>query len=163
VRPFGLAITNIIAGVTVNPGANTPVGGIFTAAGANFAATVSSVLWDAGDDLDNDGILDTGIYANNTIVPGYAWDTTLSVSLIGFEPATGVLGNLINGGIMLADFSAGSSTPNDLQYTEVGSFTLQASAIDYFGEATADLVGDDIIVGRFTPASGPNSTTPASP
>lgn len=64
---------------------------------------------------------------------------------------------------MLADFSAGSSTPNDLQYTEVGSFTLQASAMDYFGEATADLVGDDIIVGRFTPASGPNSTTPASP
>ena len=159
VRPFGLAITNIIAGVTVNPGANTPVGEIFTAAGTNFSATVSSVIWDAGDDLDNDGILDTGIYANNVIAPGYAWDTTLAVSLIGFEPATGVPGNLINGGIMQADFSGGSSTPNDLQYTEVGSFTLQASAVDYLGEATADLVGDDIIVGRFKPASLQISST----
>jgi len=153
VIPFGLAMTNIIAGVTLNPGANTPGGVIFTAAGLDFSATVSSVLWDAGDDLDNDGILDTGIYADNAIAPSYAWDTTLTVSAIGFEPATGTPGILINGGILQADFSAGSSTPNDLQYTEVGSFTLQASATDYLGEASADLVGDDIVVGRFTPAS----------
>jgi len=72
---------------------------------------------------------------------------------MGFEPATGTPGALINGGILQADFSAGSSTPVDLQYTEVGSFTLQASATDYLGEASADLVGDDIIVGRFVPAS----------
>jgi MSHA biogenesis protein MshQ len=153
VRPFGLAMTNIIAGATLNPGADTPVGGIFTSAGSDFSATASSVLWDAGDDLDNDGILDSGIYANNVIAPSYAWDTTLSVSPIGFEPAAGTPGILINGGILQTEFSAGSFTPSDLQYTEVGSFTLQAAANDFLGESTADLVGDDIIVGRFTPAS----------
>ena len=153
IRPFGLAMTNIIAGTTPNPGADTPVGGIFTSAGSDFSVTVASVLWDASDDLDNDGILDSGIYADNAVAPGYAWDPTLSVSVIGFEPATGAPGILINGGILQADFSAGTSTPVDLQYTEVGSFTLQASATDFLGEASADLVGDDIIVGRFTPAS----------
>ncbi len=153
IRPFGLAMTNIIAGTTPNPGADTPVGGIFTSAGSDFSVTVASVLWDASDDLDNDGILDSGIYADNAVAPGYAADTTLSVSVIGFEPATGAPGILINGGILQADFSAGTSTPVDLQYTEVGSFTLQASATDFLGEASADLVGDDIIVGRFTPAS----------
>ena len=153
IRPFGLAMTNIIAGTTPNPGADTPVGGIFTSAGSDFSVTVASVLWDASDDLDNDGILDSGIYADNAVAPGYAWDPTLSVSVIGFEPATGAPGILINGGILQADFSAGTSTPVDLQYTEVGSFTLQASATDFLGEASADLVGDDIIVGRFTPVS----------
>jgi len=153
VRPFGLAMTNIIAGATLNPGADTPVGGIFTSAGSDFSTTVSSVLWDTSDDLDNDGILDSGIYADNIIAPSYAWDTTLSVSPVGFEPAAGTPGILINGGILQAEFSAGSFTPIDLQYTEVGSFTLQAAANDFLGESSADLVGDDIIVGRFTPAS----------
>ena len=153
IRPFGLAMTNIIAGATPNPGADTPVGGIFTSAGLDFSTTVASVLWASGDDLNNDGILDTGIYVDNAIAPGYAWDTTLTVSVIGFEPATGAPGILINGGILQAEFSAGTFTPVDLQYTEVGSFTLQAAANDFLGESTADLVGDDIIVGRFTPAS----------
>ena len=153
VRPYGLALTNIVAGATVNPGASTPGGAIFTTAGSDFSATVASVLWDASDDLDNDGVLDTGIYSDNLIAPSYAWDTTLDVSAVGFEPSTGVAGILNNGAILQADFSAGSSTPANLQYTEVGSFTLQVSAIDYLGETTADLVGDNIIVGRFVPAS----------
>ncbi len=78
VIPFGLAMTKIIAGATLNPGANTPVGGMFTSAGSDFSAIVSSILWDASDDLNNDVILDTGIYANNLIAPGYAWDITLT-------------------------------------------------------------------------------------
>jgi MSHA biogenesis protein MshQ len=153
VRPFGLAVTNIIAGATVNPGSFIPTDPIFTTAGSNFSATVASVLWDASDDLDNNGVLDTGVYSDNVIAPGYAWDTMLAVSPVGFEPSTGVAGSLNNGTILQADFSAGSSTPNNLQYTEVGSFTLQSSATDYLGELTADLVGDDIIVGRFIPAA----------
>ena len=42
----------------------------------------------------------------------------------------------------------------DLQYTEVGSFTLQSSADDFLGVTTDpdyDLAGDDIVVGRFRP------------
>ena len=152
VRPFGLAVTNIIAGTTVNPEANIPAGDVFTIAGSNFSATVAGVLWSADDDLDNNGVLDTGIYSDNNITPSYAWDTSLSVSTVGFEPSVGVAGTLNNGAIPLGDFSAGSSTPVDLQYTEVGSFTLQSLATDYLGVLGVDIVGDNIIVGRFTPA-----------
>lgn len=159
VKPFGLAVTNIMAGATPNPGANTSGGTIFTSAGSNFSATVSAVLWDAADDTNNDGILDTGLYANNTIAPSFAAATNLNVSASGFEPNAllgGVAGSLINNSATQADFEAapvGSATLNNLKYSEVGSFTLQASSLDYLGEATADIIGDDIIVGRFIPAS----------
>lgn len=149
VKPFGLAVTNIVAGATVNPGANTPGGDIFTTAGLDFSATVTAVLWDAGDDTDNDGVLDAGVYYDNFIAPSYAWDTTLLVSATGFEPATGMPGTLNNGVISAAEFGSGSVTITDLQYTEVGSFTLQSQALDFLGDAAADITGDDIIVGRF--------------
>ena len=153
VRPFGLAVTNIVAGATMNPGANTPGGAIFTTAGLDFSATVASVLWDAADDTDNNGVLDNNrVFADNMIAPSYAWDTTLLVSAIGFEPATGMPGNLNNGAILAAEFGAGSVTITDLQYTEVGSFTLQSQALDFLGVGAADITGDDIIVGRFIPA-----------
>jgi len=152
VEPFGLAVTNIVAGATVNPGANTPAGAIFTTAGLNFSATVASVLWDAADDTDNDGVLDTGVYYDNAVAPSYAWDTTLSVSPAGFTPATGVPGTLNNGAILAAEFAVGSVTIIDLQYTEVGSFTLLTQAFDFLGDLAADIVGDPIIIGRFIPA-----------
>ena len=153
VKPFGLAVTNISAGATPNPGANTSGGAIFTSAGSNFSATVSAVLWDAGDDSNNDGVLDSGVFADNSIAPSFAADTDISVSAAGYEPAAGVAGNLNNGTLIQGDFAAGIATVNDLQYSEVGSFTLQSSSLDYLGEDTADLIGDDIIVGRFIPAS----------
>lgn len=153
VKTFGLAVTNIVAGATANPGANTPGGVIFTTAGLNFSARVAAVLWDGADDTNNDGVLDTGVYADNSVAPSYAWDTTLSVSAAGFTPATGAPGALNNATILLAEFSGGSFNVVDLQYTEVGSFTLQPLATDFLGETTADIAGDDIIVGRFIPAS----------
>jgi hypothetical protein len=155
VRPFGLAVTTIEtgAGPTSNPGVSAPGAAVFTSAGSNFSATVSGVLWSMADDGNNDGVLDTGVYANNAVAPSYAWDSTLAVSAAGFTPATGAPGNLNNGAVLLAEFGGGSATVSDLQYTEVGSFTLQATATDFLGVTSADIVGDDIVVGRFTPAS----------
>jgi len=153
VRPFGISVTGIMAGATVNPGGNTPTDPIFTAAGNDFEATVAGVLWSAADDGNNDGVLDTGVFAGNAIAPSYAWDTTLSVSAAGFTPATGVPGVLNNGAILQAEFGGGSFNVVDLQYTEVGSFTLQSIALDFLGLPGLDIIGDDIIVGRFTPAS----------
>ncbi len=153
VEPFGLAVTSIVAGATVNPGANTPGGAIFTTAGLNFSATVAAVLWDTVDDTDNNGALDAGrVFADNSIAPSYAWDTNLLVSAAGFEPATGAPGTLNNGGILSAEFSLGQVSINDLQYTEVGSFTLQSQALDFLGDTAADILGDNIIVGRFIPS-----------
>ena len=152
-RPFGISVTGIMAGATVNPGGTAPTDSIFTAAGNDFEATVAGVLWNAADDANNDGVLDTGVFAGNLVAPSYAWDTTLSVSAAGFTPATGVPGVLNNGTLLQAEFGGGSLNVVDLQYTEVGSFTLQSSALDFLGVPGLDVAGDDIIVGRFTPAS----------
>lgn len=156
VRPFGIAVNaiEVAPGPIANPGGSAPADAIFTTAGNDFSATVSGVLWIGADDTNNDGVLDAGVYENNPVAPSYAWDTTLSVSALvtSYTPSPGTPGMLNNGNILLAEFGAGSFTVTDLQYTEVGSFTLQSRATDFLGEPSADLVGDDIVVGRFIPA-----------
>lgn len=153
VRPFGLAVTNIIAGITNNPEGAAFDSPVFTTAGSNFSSTVAGVLWSAADDTEvgnGDGVLDTGSYDDNAIARSYAWDTTLSVLTTGgFTPTTGIVGTLSSSAPV---FVGGSATVNDLQYTEVGSFTLQSLATGFLGVLGADIVGHDIIVGRFTPA-----------
>jgi MSHA biogenesis protein MshQ len=156
VRPFGLAVSNIVA-ANSNPGGTEPDDEIFATAGSDFSATVAAVLWNAADDTDNDGDLDLApgvVYADNAIAPSYAWDTDLSVSLdpISYTPSSGTPGDLENSRVEENEFVGGSAVPIDLQYTEVGSFTLQSAAVDYLGEPSADIVGDDIVVGRFIPA-----------
>ena len=157
VRPFGIAVTNIEAGPgpTANPAGSAPGDPVFTVAGGDFSATVSGVLWAAADDANNDGVLDSGIYADNAVAPSYAWDTLLGVSPAAgsYTPDPGTPGVLNNGAILPAEFGGGSASPNDLQYTEVGSFTLQSSAQNFLFEASADIMGDDILVGRFIPAA----------
>ena len=162
VRPFGFAVTGIEVGAGPPPKSNTGTTDpadpeFFTTAGSDFSATISAVLWQAGDDTEGglgDGVIDIGAsYNNNSVAPSYAWDTDLTVlSTGGFPPAPGgVVGILNNGNIAASEFTGGSRTLTDLQYTEVGSFTLQSLASDYLGVASADIVGHDIIVGRFIP------------
>ena len=157
VRPFGISVTNIEAGPgpTPNPGGSAPADPVFTVAGGDFSATVSGVLWDSADDTDNDGVLDAGVYAGNSIAPSYAWNTTLGVSLLAasYTPDPGTPGIINNGTILPGEFVGGSFNVTDLQYTEVGSFTLQSSADNFLGEPAADILGDDIVIGRFIPAA----------
>lgn len=161
VRPFGLALTDINAAGAPNPGADTPGGGVFAAAGDDFAATVTAVAWQAGDDGDDDGVPDSGAnLADNAATPSYAWATTLS-AVAPFEPAAGVLGSLANGALGAGSFSSGASTPTNLRYSEVGSVTLTADAVNYLGAAGANITGLSGPVGRFTPDHfdvTPNST-----
>ena len=121
---------------------------------------IDAVLWDSNDDTNNDGVLDTGVYEDNVKAPSYAWATTLGVPspAMGFPPTptppqNGVQGSFLNGSLVQGDFVAGTASPTNLQYDEVGSFTLQSSATGYLGTTGADIVGDDIIIGRFRPAS----------
>ncbi|MHB8728388.1 MAG: DUF6701 domain-containing protein [Sulfuricaulis sp.] len=146
--------------VTGNPGVNTPGGAIFSSAGTNFTATVRGVLWQAADDANNDGIPDAGAnLADNPVAPSYAWATALSAST-PFTPATpsdtpagaGTAGILNNGAIAQAAFSGGAATVNNLQYTEVGSFTMLAAASNYLNSAGVNLSTLNGVVGRFTPA-----------
>jgi MSHA biogenesis protein MshQ len=156
-RPFGIAVSNLRDTLTAtpNPMNAAPGGAIFTTAGHDLSATVSGVLWDAADDSDNNGVLDTGVYADNAPAPSFAWNTNLAVSLAptSYTPSPGSPGSLNNSNIAQLAFAGGSAAVGNLQYTEVGSFTLQAAASNYLGEPTADIVGDDIVVGRFIPAN----------
>ena len=154
VRPFGIGVSGIsdTATATANPGNSTSALPIFTAAGNDMTATVAGVLWDSADDSNNDGVLDTGVYSNNPAAPSYAWDSSLLVSAAGYTPAGGLPGTLNNGLVLEAEFSSGEATITDLQYTEVGSYTMQSRAQNYLGVAGLDITGDDIVVGRFVPA-----------
>ena len=161
VRPFGLAIENI-QGLTANPANDTSGGIVFAVAGAPFSAQVEAVLWAVGDDSDNDGLIDSGAsFNNNSKAAGYAWDTVLDADAAGFEPSStgGAVGDLLrneNTNVIIteAEFTtaSGTVTPTDLQYDEVGSFTIKADASGYLGRAGADVASDLIIVGRFRPA-----------
>ncbi|MCR4346837.1 MAG: LamG domain-containing protein [Sulfuricaulis sp.] len=146
--------------VSGNPGASAATGMVFTSAGTDFTATVRGVLWQAGDDGNNDGAPDIGAnLADNGVTPGYAWDTVLSPTT-PFTPATpsdappgtGTAGVLNNGTIAQAAFSGGAATVASLQYTEVGSFTMLATANNYLNSAGVDLSAANGVVGRFTPA-----------
>ncbi|MCP4387785.1 MAG: LamG domain-containing protein, partial [Gammaproteobacteria bacterium] len=155
VRPFGIGVSNIRAGATVNMGFTGPNDLEFTIAGADFEATVAGVLWMAGDDTDDNGVFDTGFYYDNPVAPSYAWTTVLSVSgaALSYTPDPGTPGVLNNATILQGEFGGGFFNVTDLQYTEVGSFTLQSSADDFLGDPrpSYDLVGDDIVIGRFRP------------
>ena len=163
-KPFGIAVDNIFDTLSTDPNlGNTAAASLsFSSAGNDLSATVSGVLWDAADDVNDDGVLDngpldTGVYSDNTTAPSYAWDTVLTVSLLAssYTPSPGTPGVLNNNSIALADFSAGAAPVIDLQYTEVGSFTLQAIASNYLGLPSpgGDILGDGVVVGRFIPAA----------
>jgi len=146
-RPFGLHAT-----VTGNPGATTPGGAVFTAAGSDFAGTVRGVRYQSADDANGDGIPDAGAdLSNNLTTASYAWTTALAAAA-PYTPAAGVLGTLANGTIAPASFSGGQASPANLRYSEVGSFTLRASATDFLNTAGVSLTDNGgFVVGRFRP------------
>lgn len=160
VRPFGFAFSEIKKGTgscnppsgspVCNPGASTPSGTAFAAAGNDFSATVRAVAWQAADDQDNDGIPDSGAnLTDNVTTPNYAWATALSAGA-PFTPDPGAQGTLNNGNIVQSTFSGGAATVANLQYSEVGSFTLQANASNYLNSGT-NVSGNGGVVGRFYP------------
>lgn len=148
-----------------NPGASAAGGSAFTSAGTNFSATVRGVVWQAADDANNDGVPDAGAnLSNNAVTPSFAWTTALTATT-PFTPATpsdfpagaGATGALDRapptGGNTIAQggFSGGSATVNDWRYSEVGSFTLLASASNFLNSGTTFSTRNGV-VGRFIPA-----------
>ena len=149
-RPFGLAFTAIQKGALVNPGGTAAAGGAFVAAGDTFQATVASYRWAAADDVNNDGVPDAGAdITNNGTTAAYRWPVTLT-AVAPYTPASGTLGAL-GGTVAVAagSFAAGSATIANLTYSEAGSVTLQANAVNFLGTAGANLSATSGVVGRF--------------
>ena len=170
-RPFALVVSAIKQGGANNPASSAPGGTVFAKAGTGFQATVGAYLWNSAADTNiagGDGIPDAGatlaqITANGA-APSYTWQTTLS-SAAPFTPAGGTLGSMSNGGQVGACpagapncFANGIATPTNLNYSEVGSFTLNVSATNFLnsGVTVPALVFDNTgarngVVGRFIP------------
>ncbi|MHB1543813.1 MAG: DUF6701 domain-containing protein [Gammaproteobacteria bacterium] len=148
VRPFGFAFSNLAAGGVANPGTTTPTGAIFTHAGLPFSATVSAVAWISSDPADGvpTGPIDL---ATHPITRFFAWQSTLSASA-PYTPTQGVLGTLNNGTLAPTAFQNGVATATNLNYSEVGSMSLDGLATNYLN-AGVSVTGLSDPVGRFTP------------
>ena len=165
VRPFGYDIQ--IAGNTYVDDQNDTV---LTSAGTNFQMTVRSVLWEAADDTDNNGIpdpfIDTdadatpdsgGDLSNNNITPNIALiseNLTLTPTAL---VVTNSNGTLLTSSIPLSSFSlpasADEGTYKDFNqnWSEVGILQLDAASNNFMGETGENVTGQRINIGRFTP------------
>ncbi|MET1254103.1 DUF6701 domain-containing protein [Aliikangiella maris] len=164
VRPFGYDLQ--VAG---SPYADDENDTVFAIAGDNFGMTIRSVLWQAGDDLDNDGIPDPFIDTDNDAIPdsgGNLADNGITPNIsqisgnISLQPQAILVTNS-NGslGQSLIDFSnfpaPTASQPGIITITqnwdEVGILQIDALSSNFM--ATSDnITGQRINIGRFIPA-----------
>lgn len=162
VRPFGFLITT--AG---NPGAVDSSGAIFTKAGSDFGVTVKAVAWQAGDDLDSNGIPDghddmdpsnNTDLSTNTVTPNFGLATTpetVTLTALLHQPAGGN-DPALAGTTLIDTFTAGAGSTATVHYDEVGIIEISAAITDgdYLGigaVSTGNMTGKSGYVGRFTP------------
>ncbi|HJV83169.1 DUF6701 domain-containing protein [Noviherbaspirillum sp.] len=171
-RPFAVTVSGV-TGERDNPGDSSAQGSVFTSAGTLFQATVSALLWNAGSDANGDGLPDAvslSQLASGGVASHYADLVTLGTST-PFYPATaadsppgsGVAGTLYGNTVSV---SSGSTVATGLNYSEVGTFSLSATASSaYLNTAGVDLnlrtaiystpadtSQRNALVGRFKPA-----------
>ncbi|HKQ31090.1 MAG TPA: DUF6701 domain-containing protein, partial [Burkholderiales bacterium] len=150
-----------------NQFADTLGGNVFTSAGTNFTATVTGVLWQSVDDdnvVNGDGIPDADAdLSDNTVATRFAWPTTLS-PVAPITPSSGIPGTLdrASGGNTVAQigFTSGAATTADWRYSEVGSFTMAATANNFLNSGI-NISTTNNVVGRFRPHHFNVAYTPA--
>jgi hypothetical protein len=163
VRPFGYDVL-----VTTDPYAIGAGDTVFTTAGAPFNMTLRSVLWQAADDLNNDGIPDPFIDTNGDAIPDTGGDlsdngVTPNISLIGGQvdlsatalTVTNSNGNISTNNIAFSSFVtaglANEGTANFAQsWDEVGILQLDANTTSFMASGD-DVTGQRINIGRFIP------------
>ena len=160
VRPFGFDLDfsddRATNGTTGPSYAADAAGSVFVKAGENFVTTVTAVVWDAAEDVDDDGVPDSGAdLSDNPATPNYGQEiapTTVAVthSLVLPPAAGGADPGVLSGGGALGGFVAGVATAT-LSWDEVGISDLAALDSNYLGSGAA--VGGAVRnVGRFYPA-----------
>jgi hypothetical protein len=149
VRPFGFRITDPPSGRTGGGSA------VFTTAGTPFNTTLAAVVWEAADDIDNDGVPDNqGALAANAATPNFGRETTPATATLSHalaEPVGGAPGTL-SGTTTFSGFSTGASTQS-VAFSEVGIIDLLAQTTNYLGSGQNITAGASGLtgVGRFIP------------
>jgi len=163
VRPFGFDIDFSDGRQTNGTGdasyAADHTGSRWKIAGEAFDTTVTAVGWQAGDDLNNDGVPDSGAnLANNHPTPNFdqdsdAADYSVLLSVIESKVPGGIDGELTDDDF--DNFALGAQT-HTIVYNEVGVIDMRADIVDandavipYLG--TENVQGTVLNVGRFYP------------
>lgn len=120
----------------------------FVSAGEAFELELLAVGWQAADDLNNDGLPDTGAnLLDNSILLGFEQDGTnilnFNLAISNIKPVGGVAGNFTYDPVIFNDGVAAF----DAQYSEVGAIDVHAS-LQYLGASVSGSLKD---FGRFTP------------
>lgn len=111
----------------------------------NSTTPTGSVHWPAGEDFQVD--VEAVCADGTTVTPSFIWTVDLAAAAPN-QP--GVLGTLITSQIPAGSFSNGQAS-GTTAYSEVGTFTLNATADDYLGVSSLDISGTAGEIGRFTP------------
>ena len=135
-------------------------GDVFTTAGEEFPVRVEAVVWQAGDDDDDDnGVPDSNqALADNDLTPNFGQEAAaetvdLNRTLVAPAGDPGSLG----GGQNIGDpndqaFSNGSIVANGVSWDEVGIIELAATLSDGTYLTSDNVTGRAPNVGRFIPA-----------
>ena len=166
VRPFGLFLdvsgqraADYVDNGTLDNSTGTNLsyaadasGSVFKKAGESFIASLTAVQWQAADDLDNDGIADSGAnLSNNTTTTNFGNESTavtpanVTASHTTTLPNAGSLTNSANS----AGFTNGVGTKT-LAWSEVGIMDLTATLSNYLSGGQ-NIVTTAPSFGRFTP------------
>lgn len=163
VRPFGYDIQ-----ISGNPFANDGSAAVFATAGGIFSMTIRSVLWQAADDTNNDGVpdpfIDTdsdaipdsgGDLSNNDVTPNIA-NISENISLTPQAlVVTNSNGALSTSSVALTSFVSpglpgqGTITINQ-SWNEVGILQIDAGTTDFI-DLGINVTGQRINIGRFVP------------
>lgn len=147
-RPFGLHVA--VAGDDATTGAS---GTVLAVAGDDVDASVRAVVWQSGDDGDDDGQPDAGAdLTDNGTTPNFGNEAvaeTVTLTPVVAAPVGGSNGAL--GGALFAGFSAGSRTQG-VSWDEVGHVHLDARLTDLSYLGGGDVTGRGESAGRFIPA-----------
>lgn len=172
VRPFGFDVDfsdDREGGGSLSFAADA-AGPPFARAGADFSATISAVVWESGDDVNQDGVPDIGAdLSGNAVTANYGQENAgagaggvvlLSVSSANPGVPGGVNGSIVSGKEIFDGFANGSRT-QAIAIDEVGIFDLEAvlvessetrTLIDYFNDVNGGGVAGGVVdVGRIYP------------
>ncbi|BCE00581.1 DUF6701 domain-containing protein [Marinicellulosiphila megalodicopiae] len=151
-RPFALAMDVANDADAANSLAADANGSIFKAVDENFTLTVTPVLWDSADDINNDGIVDVGAdLSDNDVIPNFnSTNEAIEITVSNLLPAGGVTGTL-SGTTSSSDYSS-NSHDYVLSYSEAGIVSLSAQITNNgFLNSGVDALTTLNTVGRFIP------------
>jgi MSHA biogenesis protein MshQ len=126
---------------------------VFTSAGTDFPVEISAVLWQQADDLNANGLADTGanIY-DNPVATLFGKEGSLPNLAFGHalkSPAGGISGNLLTS---FPGPYSGGKTVGTMNWDEVGIIDISVSLGSYLGSSLYSAASTALDVGRFRPA-----------